>query len=84
MKLVVSNGESISGIDKPVPQGLVAEFGAAVLGGNLTPGGEMKLHLLIPFAQVPNVQPIFKHVGGVMFKVTVERVTVDEMPEGGW
>ena len=62
----------------------VAIFGAAIVAGTINSGGEMKASLIVPFAQIPNLMPVFQYVGGVMFKVTVERVSVDDMPEGGW
>jgi hypothetical protein len=86
MRLVVNNEDPLpNGLESTLPpSGVVAEFGSSVLAGNMTPGGEMKLHLLVPFNQVPLAQALFKFVGGAMFKVTFERVAVDELPEGGW
>lgn len=62
----------------------IAQFGAAILNGHVVAGGEMHVKLLIPFDQVPNVMPVMQFVGGVVFRVTVERVPKSEMPEGGW
>lgn len=67
-----------------VPDQPVAQFGAAILTGTMTAGGEMKLQLLIPFDQVPNVVPVMQFVGGVVFEVTVRRVPRDELPKAGW
>lgn len=62
----------------------VARFGAAILTGTMTAGGEMKLQMLVPFDQVPNVVPVMQFVGGVVFEVTVRRVPRDELPKAGW
>lgn len=73
------------GIDlTSVPSTPVAVFAAAINSGALLAGGEMKAHLLIPFGQVPNAMPVFQYVGGVVFRITVERVPRDELPIGGW
>lgn len=64
--------------------GPVAVFAAYVTGQTMAPGGEMKLHLGIPFTQVPHVMPVMQFVGGVQFEVTVRRVPVEQLPEPGW
>lgn len=63
---------------------LVAVFGAAINTGHVRTGGEMTVTLIVPYAQIPNVMPVMQYVGGVVFKVTVERVPRDELPESGW
>lgn len=59
-------------------------FGAAVANGTVMAGGDMKLHLLIPFDQIPNVMPVLQYVGGAMFEVTMRRVPREQLPEPGW
>jgi hypothetical protein len=67
-----------------VDETTVAMFAGYVVGSNQSPGGEMKLTLGVPFAQVPNVMPVMQHVGGIQFEVTFRRVPFDELPEPGW
>lgn len=86
MKLVSDFDDQPPGIDlhvwdSDVP---VAVFAAYIQGAALTPGGDAKLHLGIPFAQIPRVVPVMQHVGGVVFEVTVRRVAPEDLPEPGW
>lgn len=67
-----------------VPELPVAQFGAAILAGNINAGGEMKAQLLVPFEQVPNIMPVFQFIGGVVFEITVRRVPRDQLPKAGW
>lgn len=62
----------------------VAEFGAYVVTSRNRPGGEMNLTFGVPFDQVMNAMPLMRFVGGVVFKITVERVPMEELPEPGW
>lgn len=88
MKVSVANNQPDTprGVDLSVVPSdpLIATFGAAILTGNITAGGEMKAALLIPYAQIPNVMPVFEFQGGVVFEITVRRVKRDDLPEGGW
>lgn len=88
MKVSVTNDQHSTprGVDlSVVPENpTIATFGAAILTGSITAGGEMKAALLIPYAQIPNVMPVFEFQGGVVFEITVRRVTRDELPKGGW
>lgn len=65
-------------------QSPIAVFGAAVASQHMNPGGDMKVTLIVPFDQVPNVMPVMRYVGGVTFEVTIRRVPMDELPEPGW
>lgn len=75
----------LRGVDLQVlPEEPVAVFAAYIVGQAMSPGGEMKLHLGVPFAQVPHAMPVMQYVGGIQFEVTVRRVPVEELPEPGW
>ncbi len=72
------------GVDLSVFDTEVTSFGASVHSGVVSPRGEMRLGLLVPYSQVPRVMPIMAHAGGVVFEFTVRRIPVEELPESGW
>lgn len=78
---VVDNDNS----DHPTPTPHPPVIFAAYLRGSVShPDGEMTARLGVPFDQKPNFFPLEQYPGGVMFKVTMQRVAPEELPAGGW
>ena len=66
------------------PDEPVAQFGASVNNASISPGGDARLTLIVPFDQIPRMMPVMQHVGGATFQVTIARVPADDMPGSGW
>jgi hypothetical protein len=87
LKVQSPSSDPRRGVDLHVveePEEPIATFAAYIMGQSMAPGGEMKLTLGIPFAQVPHAMPVMRYVGGIQFEVTVRRVPMEELPEPGW
>jgi len=84
VKVSGSKGD-LRGVDiTVVDDRVVTRFGAYVDSTHMMAKGDMKLHLVVPYEQVPHVMPLMAEVGGLQFEITVRRVPVDQLPEPGW